>query len=390
MMAGVSFLVILSMSAYAGYHAAEMADQENVLTDEYHVEKLLYLEEMIDELYLYDKDEEQLAEGIYTGLVYGLGDPYSCYYTAEEYEAEFQANEGTFYGIGISMEGTQDGYQEVIEVYEGAPADEAGMLPGDIILEVNGEDICGMPGDEVVHAIRDSEDEVQITVNRPDTEKELEFTMTPTDVEISSVYYGMLNSRMGYIQITEFTAVTPAQYQVAFEELTKEGMQTLVVDLRNNPGGLVDAVCEILRNILPEGKIVYTEDKNGERQEEFCDGKNELQLPLAVLVNSESASAAEIFAGAVQDYKKGIIIGTNTYGKGIVQSILSLSDGSAIKLTTAQYFTAKGNIINGKGICPDLLVELNYQPQELLDDKQVLAAMEFLAGKTAQNAYPAA
>ena len=208
--------------------------------------------------------------------------------------------------------------------------------------------------------IRNSEkDSVVLTVHREDVEDVMEITVQITDVELPSVFHEMLDQKIGYIRITEFKGVTCEQYKTAFADLEDQGMERLIVDLRDNPGGLLDQVCDILREILPEGLIVYTEDKDGNREEETCDGKNELQIPLAVLVNESSASASEIFAGAVQDYGIGTIVGTTTYGKGVVQSIRQLSDGSAVKLTVANYYTPKGNNINKTGIKPDIEVSLD-------------------------------
>ena len=213
-----------------------------------------------------------------------------------------------------------------------------------------------------------------LTVHREDTENAMDIKVSVTDVELPSVFSEMLEDNIGYIRITQFTGVTVEQYQEAFNNLKKKGMEKLIVDLRDNPGGLLDSVCDILRKILPEGLIVYTEDKEGNREEEKCDGKNELQMPLAVLVNESSASASEIFAGAVQDYGIGTIVGTTTYGKGVVQSIRQLSDGSAIKLTIANYYTPKGNNINKIGIKPDIEVSidtslLNKNKDEITHDE---------------------
>ena len=198
-----------------------------------------------------------------------------------------------------------------------------------------------------------------LTVHREGEEDAMEITVPVTDVELPSVFHEMLDSKIGYIRITQFTGVTGEQYQEAFDDLQKQGMEKMIVDLRDNPYGLVNSVCKKKKKILPEGLIVYTEDKNGKREEETCDGKNELTMPLAVLVNGNSASASEIFAGAVKDYGIGTIVGTTTYGKGVVQTIQPLTDGSAVKITIAKYFTPKGNDINKKGITPDVEAELS-------------------------------
>ena len=208
--------------------------------------------------------------------------------------------------------------------------------------------------------VRDSEkDSVTLTIQRENEEKTQDIKVEIRDVEIKTVSHEMLSGDTGYIRISEFSEVTSDQYKKAFADLKSQGMKKLVVDLRDNPGGLLNTVCDILRQILPEGLIVYTEDKNGKREEETCDGKNELDIPLAVLVNGNSASASEIFAGAVKDYGIGTIVGTTTYGKGVVQTIQPLTDGSAVKITIAKYFTPKGNDINKKGITPDVEAELS-------------------------------
>ena len=263
-------------------------------------------------------------------------------------------------GIGILMEKNKEGGVKIVECYEGGPGEKAGLEEGDIISAIDGEDITEDEVSDVADIVRNSDkDSVVLTVHREGAEDAMEITVPVTDVELPSVFHEMLDSKIGYIRITQFTGVTGEQYQEAFDDLQKQGMEKMIVDLRDNPGGLLDSVCDVLRKILPEGLIVYTEDKDGNREEEKCDGKNELRIPLAVLVNESSASASEIFAGAVQDYGIGTIIGTTTYGKGVVQSIRQLSDGSAIKLTVANYYTPKGNNINKTGIKPDIEVSLD-------------------------------
>ena len=228
--------------------------------------------------------------------------------------------------------------------------------------------------------IRESDkDSVTLTIQRDEETKEIKVEIR--DVEIQTVSHEMLDDETGYIRISEFSEVTSNQYKKAFEDLQDKGMKKLVVDLRDNPGGLLTAVCDVLRQILPEGLIVYTEDKNGKKEEEKCDGKSELAMPLAVLVNGGSASASEIFAGAVKDYGIGTIVGTTTYGKGVVQTIQPLSDGSAVKITIAKYFTPKGNDINKKGIAPDVEAELSEDSTDWTEltheeDTQLQAALK--------------
>ena len=226
-----------------------------------------------------------------------------------------------------------------------------------------------------------------LTIQREGEKNTKEVKVSVTGVEIPSVSSEMLEENIGYIKISKFTGVTYEQYHAAFEKLKEQGAKQLIVDLRNNPGGLMTAVCDVLREILPEGLIVYTEDKYGNRVEETCDGKSPLNMPLVVLVNEGSASASEIFAGAVQDHKVGTIVGTTTYGKGIVQTVRQLSDGSAVKLTVSKYYTPNGNNIHEVGIQPDVEVELSDDVTDLSQveqsqDNQLQKALEVVRGKT--------
>lgn len=381
--AGALGMALVGVGFFIGNNLAARL-QGNVLSDPGNVQKLEYLEKLIDENYLGEKKEEDLAEGLYIGLIYGLGDPYSVYYTAEDYEEENSSTEGVYEGIGILMQKNTEGGVKVVECYEGGPGEQAGLKEGDIISAVDGTDITEMETSQVSEMIKNSESgQVVLTVHREEVEEPLEITVEIRDVELPSVFHEMLNDETGYIRITEFKGVTYEQYMTAFSDLSDQGMEKLVVDLRDNPGGLLSSVCDILNEILPEGLIVYTEDKYGNRTEEKSDGENSLDMPLAVLVNENSASASEIFAGAVQDYGIGTIVGTNTYGKGVVQSIYPLSDGSAVKLTVANYYTPNGNNINEVGIQPDVEVAvapelLNKDEISHEEDNQLQAALKTL------------
>ena len=287
-----------------------------------------------------------------------LNDPYSTYYTAEQYKELNTSNEGSYVGIGAVLQKDKDGGAKIVQLYEGGSGEQAGLKKGDVLKAIDGEDVTEKETSDIASMIRESDkDSVSLTIQRDEETKEIKVEIR--DVEIQTVSHEMLDDETGYIRISEFSEVTSNQYKKAFEDLQDKGMKKLVVDLRDNPGGLLTAVCDVLRQILPEGLIVYTEDKNGKKEEEKCDGKSELAMPLAVLVNGGSASASEIFAGAVKDYGIGTIVGTTTYGKGVVQTIQPLSDGSAVKITIAKYFTPKGNDINKKGIAPDVEAELS-------------------------------
>lgn len=356
---GVASTLVVTGTVFASYQKM-LFPKGNALSDVKTVQKLNYLEELIDKEYLDEKDESSLREGLYAGLLAGLKDPYSTYYTAEQYKELNTSNEGSYVGIGAVLQKDDAGGAKIIQLYEGGPGEQAGLKKGDVIKAVDGADVTDKETSDIASMVRDSEkDSVMLTIQRENEEKTRDIKVEIRDVEIQTVSHEMLSEDTGYIRISEFSEVTSDQYKKAFADLKNQGMKKLVVDLRDNPGGLLTAVCGVLRQILPEGLIVYTEDKNGKREEENCDGKNELDMPLAVLVNGNSASASEIFAGAVKDYGIGMIVGTTTYGKGVVQTIQPLTDGSAVKITIAKYFTPKGNDINKKGITPDVEAELS-------------------------------
>ncbi len=365
------------------YDVAEDKKESKNAVNDVSMEKAKLIEEIIDERYTGEVDKELMEADMYKGMMISLGDPYSAYYTAEEYEELNTETTGAYKGIGVVMQMQMDtGMVKVVRCYEGAPGAKAGLLPEDILVQVNGEDISGLELSEVVDRVKGSKDEVaHLTVVREGEEDYLEFEVPLEEVNIPVVSHEMLEDNIGYIALYEFTEQTEPQYLEAFEDLQNQGMERLIIDVRNNPGGLLTSVCGILNDILPEGLIVYTEDKEGTREEIDSDGKNELDIPLAVLVNGNSASASEIFAGAIQDYEKGTIVGTTTFGKGIVQSVLPLSDGSAVKTTTAKYYTPKGRCIHGTGITPDVEVELTKgleQKAELTrqEDNQLQKAVE--------------
>lgn len=366
---GVLTGVLVVALASGGVKFVQQRQYNGVLSDSSHVQKIEYLEKMIDQEYLGEVDNDEMAEGVYAGLVYGLGDVYSRYYTADEYAQETASTDGAYAGIGVSIQKNKNGGVQIAECYEGGPGADAGLQTGDVITAINDTDVTDMELSDVVSLIRENKDNtIVLTVFRENEEKSREISVDVTDVELPSVFGEMLDKKTGYIQITQFTGVTLQQYKDMFAELKDKGMERLVIDLRDNPGGLLTSVCDILREILPEGLIVYTEDKYGNREEETCDGKHQLDMPLAVLVNENSASASEIFAGAVQDHGVGTIVGTTTYGKGVVQELRQLSDGSAVKLTVSNYYTPNGNSINKVGIKPDVEVKL---ASELLNKDEI-------------------
>lgn len=352
------------------------------------LQKMQTLEQVIDTYYYGEEiTDEQLQNGVYEGIVAALGDPYSEYYSKEELEEALDSNQGISYGIGAYISMNQQMQLAMISgVMEDSPAQGAGLREGDIIYQVDGESTQGLSLTQVVSRVKGKEGTtVHLTIYREGEPDYLEVDIVRAKmIETETVQYGMLESNedIGYLQITEFDEVTVDQYTEAMAELNGHGMKGLILDLRSNPGGDLDAVVEISRKILPEGLILYTEDKEGNRKEYTCDGSRELQIPLVVLVNGYSASASEILAGAIQDYNKGTLIGTTTYGKGIVQRIHSLDDGTAIKLTVSAYFTPAGRNIHGVGIEPDIVLEYDYEANEADGtDNQVDKAIEVLEGK---------
>lgn len=359
------------------------AEEQSVVNSET-LSKMAAIEETIDRnFYLREMTEEELQTGVYNGMIQALDDKYAAYYTAEELASQMEKNEGVYYGIGAYVmmdEETQTPY--ISGVIEGTPAQEVGLRMGDIIYAVEDVTTFQMPLEEVTGLIK-GEEGTAVTLTIVRDGKAFEQNVVRRKVNNPTVSSRMLDEEIGYIGITEFKDVTVDQFTEAYAVIKGSGAKALVLDLRGNPGGLLDAVVSIGQQILPEGIIVYTEDKHGERVEYTCDGKREIRIPMVVLVNGGSASAAEVLTGAVKDYGVGTIMGTTTYGKGIVQKIIALSDGSAVKLTTSGYFTPKGNNIHGKGIEPDVVVEFDAEAYygEEQRDNQLEAAQEYLRKK---------
>lgn len=350
--------------------------------------KLELLEYVINQYYMDEISVEDLQTGIYKGLLTGLGDPYSCYYTAEEFDALMESTSGIYAGIGaVVQQNLKTMYITVVKPYVDAPAYNAGMLPGDIIYMVDDVDITGMAVDSVVAMMKgEPGTQVKVTVVREGVSEPVELLITRAWIEIETVEYEMLDNNIGYILVSGFEEVTSAQFIDAIEDLKKQGMEGLVIDLRDNPGGLLDIVAEMLDYILPEGLIVYTEDKYGNRDEIRGTNKDVLNMPMVVMINGNSASASEIFAACMQDYQAATILGTTSFGKGIVQSIVPFTDGTAVKITIAQYFTPRGVCIHGTGVVPDVEVELDEALLQKVvieheEDNQLQAAIRHLLEK---------
>lgn len=344
----------------------------------------------IDKYFYFDTDEQALQDGIIRGYMEGLDDPYSVYYTAEEYADFLQATDGEFVGVGVQVSQNKETLAiTVLRVLEG-PAKEAGIEKDDVIVKVDGVDITEEDVDAVVEKIRGVEGtEVTLTVYRASDKENHDFTMKRRKVENPTVDSKMLDHNIGYVSVSSFYEVTGSQYIDAVEQLKSEGMEGLIVDVRSNGGGLLDIAVDMLDYMLPAGKLVYTKDKDGNVTSEYnSTDEQQFTLPLVVLVDGYSASASEIFAGAIKDYGTGTLVGTNTYGKGIVQRLYELKDGSAIKLTIAKYFTPNGNDIHKVGIKPDVEVELDanaYRESKGEKDNQLDKAVEVLMEKMGKS-----
>ena len=355
--------------------------------DESVYKKIKNIEKILNQrFYEYDENvsAENLEEGIFDGMMASLNDPYAEYYSVEDLNEEINDYQGVTYGIGCYVTLNEDGIAEIYGVMDESPAKEAGVKEGDLIMEVNGESVVGFTLSGVVDKIKGPENTpVTVVFSRNGELITLEMKRGKI-LDNTSVVAGTLidNETIGYLRIKEFDEKTPTQLEEALNNLSEENIKALVLDLRYNPGGNLDAVVEVARYFLPEGLIVYTEDKSGVRREFTTDGSKQIDIPVAVLINEYSASAAEILSGAIQDTESGVLIGTTTYGKGIVQSITDLGDGTAIKFTTSAYFTPNGRNIQGAGISPDIELEYNEEQAEKEEtDNQVDKAVEILEGK---------
>ncbi len=351
--------------------------------------KLTAIEKIIDEEFLGEIDKAKLEDYMYYGLVAGLGDRYSQYYTAEQFADVTQSSNGQYVGVGIVLQ--QDPETKmvtVIQCYENSPAHKAGVQVGDVLYKANDAIASEMELSDFLALPMWEEDVVTLYMQRDGVEELLELKVEIGTVEVPSVYCRMLEDSMGYIQINQFTEVTPTQFEAAYKSLLDANAKGLIVDLRENPGGLLSSVCQTVEQILPKGLIVYTEDAHGKREEYKSSGETPIQIPLVLLVNENSASAAEVFSGAVKDYEIGTLVGTTTYGKGIVQKYFPFTDGSALKITIASYYTPNGENIHGVGIAPD--VEVTWDGENDFTEPADYYALDEKEWKEKDNQFEAA
>ena len=362
--------------------------KSNTVVDKEFEDKVNNLTSYIDTFYL-DADKvkkEDLQNGMYKGLMNSIDDKYAQYYTPDEYNDFQETNNGQYGGIGAYVSQNSDtGDIVIVNPFDGAPAKEAGIKQGDIIVDIDGTSVVGMELSDAVTLMKGEPDtDVSVKVLRDG--EYIDVNITRKVVDVPTVKHEIIeNGDIGYIYVSGFDKVTSTQFRQALDDIEAKNAKALIVDIRDNGGGMLDVVVDMLDRLLPEGLLVYTETNQGRDEEYYSTNEEYYDKPMAVLINGYSASASEVFAGAVQDYKAGTIIGTTSYGKGIVQSIFSLNkdgDGSAIKLTTARYYTPNGRNIHGIGITPDITVEYNDELVEERDglyyDNQMLMAISVL------------
>lgn len=330
-------------------------------------EKLFTIKDKLDKYYLGEIDTNKLIDGAAAGMTEAVGDPYTTYMNAEEFKDFYSQTEGNYVGLGIQV-GVKEDKIVVVAIFENSPAEKAGILSGDIIESVNGAKVEGKDLEKAVATMKGKKGEgVELTLSR-ENKGAFDVKAVRDEIEMVTVKKEMIDSQVGYIQVTMFDENTSSNFEKAIKELKSQGMKSLIVDLRENPGGLLDQTVNMCSQFIPKNKnIVYTEDKYGNRKDYNSIGGIAEGLPLTILIDEGSASASEIFTGAIKDYKLGTLVGTKTFGKGVVQTTFyrdrdGFSDGTALKVTISKYYTPNGQNIHGIGIEPDILVEY---PEEL-------------------------
>lgn len=382
-------LSALTIAQYAGKInvAAGLKWDENGMSKEA-VEikdKAEILSSYINRFYLNDIDYGKMGDIIYKAMVSGLDDKYAAYYTKDEYKDISEKTKGEFCGIGAYIsQGKNYNSLKVAGVVKGGPAEKAGIKKGDIIVEVDGENIQGKDSSYAVSKMKGKKGtNVSISVVRKGNKKPITFNIKREVIHDNTVSYKMLDNNIGYISVSAFETVTKKQFKSAVDCLEKKNEKGLIIDLRDNGGGLLDTALDMLDHILPKKLVVYTKDKNGVAEEYYTKDDKEIKIPIVILVNGNSASASEVFCGALRDYGKAKLLGTKTFGKGIVQSSFAFRDGTGLKFTTSKYYTPKGINIHGTGFEPDIKVKSNGKMTALKEsgykvDNQINAALDYL------------
>ncbi len=364
-------------------------NNENKIKEGKDLSKILSIKKYIENNYLREVDEQKMLDGQLKGMVSSLNDPYSVYMTQDEFSSFAQQTAGIYGGVGVIVTPGEDNYITVVSPIEDTPGERAGIKSGDRIIKVNGVEYFAENMDEAVKVMKGKpKTKVTITIMRTDKEgndQTFDLDIIREEIRLVTVKSSIIDKEIGYIRITSFDELTYKDFKENLSKLEKANVKGLIIDLRNNPGGLLNICAQIADELLGAGDIVYTQTKNGEREYLKSD-KGQITIPLVLLVNEGSASASEILAGAIKDHKRGELIGTKTFGKGVVQRIKELPDGSGLKLTVSEYFTPNGTNIHGIGITPDIVIELNEGVENIgvdyiKKDNQLQKALEVIKGK---------
>lgn len=387
---GIAALIIMlsnpQIISYKNTEPTEIVTSEGNSLNIPRVEnKLLTIQEIVNKYFLFEQDPQHIEDGIYKGYMSGLDDKYAAYYSRDEFKKLNESLSGKFFGIGAVVQQNADtGAVEVVSVIEDSPAEKAGVNQGDIIYKVDGEYASGIDFDTLVYDMIRGEKGTEVVITFIRDGKEIDIPITRGEVNSQTVYSEMKDGNIGYIEVSQFEDVTVEDFKKALDTLRDQGAKGYIIDLRDNPGGVLTAAVRMIDYILPdgvrehEGLIVYTANRDGVGERYFANDGHQVNLPIVVLVNGNSASASEVFTGAMIDYKWATIVGTQTFGKGIVQNVINLADGSAIKLTTEHYYTPDGVDLHGEGLKPDIVVELNEECKQYTDenDNQYSAAVK--------------
>lgn len=395
-LSGSIIIILLCLTVYANWdwisEAKNNVGSESKVISKAEVDnKIRTIESLIDMYFIEEVEKETLVEGMYDGMMASLDDIYADYYTKEEFEELMETTNGEYCGIGAYVsQNMKTGVITIVKPFVDGPAYKAGLLPGDIIYKVNGKEVTDKDLTAVTKDMKGKAGtKASISVIREGEDKPLNFQIVRKMLESPTVEYEMLSGKLGYIAVSSFEMVTAKQFRKAVDTLDKQGAKGLVIDLRNNGGGVLDTATDMLDRILPKELLVYEENRFGEKKEHMGEDNSEYKKPIAILMNGESASASEVFAGALQDYDAAALVGTTSFGKGIVQSVIPLKDESAIKLTVAKYFTPKGRNIHGTGLTPDVEVELKKDLKKKVvitkaEDNQLQEAIKVLKEEIAK------
>ena len=388
------FILALILVAGVGFTGFTLGQNSSVsksssTRDAEHIAQMEGLKSLLDQNFLFDYDDEQIYEGSLKGMFANLGDPYTAYYTPDEFKKLMESLNGRYSGIGLSVQSSKEGYIKAVSVFDDSPAKEAGIESGDYITKVNGKAFGPNQLEEAVAEIKgEPGSDVTLTILRTEegttNSKEFDVKVTRADVNVDTIDDDILEVRgkkIGYIHIKAFDDITWKDFSDSYSKLMAQDIDGLILDVRNNPGGALDVVINIADNFLDEGVIVTTKDKKGNVATEKSDA-NASDIPMVVLQNENSASASEILAGAMKDRGRAKVIGTQSFGKGVVQKVFNLEDGAGAKITISEYFTPNGTQINKVGVTPDIKVEsdeeLDLSKKDYKNDKQFVTGLNEL------------